>query len=151
MSWHGVDLDGTIAQFPRWEGFDPMRIGPPIPRMVARVKDWLAKGEEVRIFTARACDGDPRVIENIEKWCEEHVGQKLVVTCRKDYDMIDLWDDRAVQVVRNTGIALDRPTAITDIEKTAACHEMNRTEFCDSFGDNCTNCPFGGGDPGEAE
>lgn len=97
--WIGVDLDGTLAQYSEWKG--PDSIGAPIPAMLARVKEWLAAGIEVRIVTARACD--PRQIPYINVWLEKHVGQVLTVTDRKDYDMIVLFDDRAVQVEKNTG------------------------------------------------
>ena len=33
----------------------------------------------------------------------EHIGRRLIVTCVKDYEMIELWDDRAVAVEFNTG------------------------------------------------
>jgi hypothetical protein len=42
----------------------------------------------------------------IGHWCQKHIGQRLEVTCTKDYGMIELWDDRAVQVVANTGITV---------------------------------------------
>jgi hypothetical protein len=74
--------------------------------MVKRVQHWLVSGYEVRILTARVNSKNPRreaVITVIEKWCEENIGQKLVVTAEKDYDMIILWDDRAVRVETNTG------------------------------------------------
>ncbi|HEV7522984.1 MAG TPA: hypothetical protein VGP89_17920 [Candidatus Angelobacter sp.] len=84
--------------------------------MVERVKGWLAEGREVRIFTARVYCPPPgedgflerrsevfRGISLITAWCMEHVGQALVVTCTKDYGMIELWDDRAIRVVANTG------------------------------------------------
>ncbi len=43
----------------------------------------------------------------IDAWCERHFGRKLPVTCTKDYGMVELWDDRAVQVKENTGIRVD--------------------------------------------
>lgn len=108
--WIGVDLDGTLAEHTGWHG--PYVIGKPIEKMVDRVKKWVAAGIEVRILTARATkdlDGkpDPAVIHAIERWCEDHVGKKLQVTNEKTYDMIELWDDRAVQVVPNTGERVD--------------------------------------------
>lgn len=105
--WIGVDLDGTIARYDGWVG--PQHIGAPIPRMVNRVKAWLAQGQEVRIFTARvACDKEELgpVIEAIEAWCVEHIGRTLPITNVKDFRMVELWDDRAVQVVPNTGEAV---------------------------------------------
>ncbi len=118
--WIGVDLDGTLAHDEPGAPFHPTKVGPPIPEMVNRVKEWLAEGREVRIFTARAAhqgrvDASHKdVIEAIEVWCEEHIGQKLEVSNIKDYRMIALWDDRAVQVIRNTGrpvIQLTQPSA----------------------------------------
>ena len=33
----------------------------------------------------------------------KHIGQELEVTCTKDFGMIELWDDRAIRVEKNTG------------------------------------------------
>ncbi len=74
--------------------------------MLERVKAWLAEGLEVRIFTARVSGphAEAREVETaIKAWCREHVGRELSATCTKDYQMVELWDDRAVQVERNTG------------------------------------------------
>src|ERR1700761_8326794 len=103
--WIGVDLDGKLAKYDRWIG--PHHIGEPIPKMVERVKKWLSQSRDVRIFTARASDPDPRVIKTIQSWCLLHIGQELPVTNVKDYEMIELWDDRAVQVIPNTGERAD--------------------------------------------
>lgn len=102
--WIGVDLDGTLAHYDGWWG--PTHIGKPIPAMVERVKQWLAEGRKVKIFTARVSgpDGDAEVIRHvIEDWSKEHIGRKLEVTNAKDYAMVELWDDRAIAVVPNTG------------------------------------------------
>lgn len=110
--WIGVDLDGTLAHYEGWQG--PLHIGPPVPAMVERVKRWLAQGREVRIFTARVSTPDrverAIVTAAIVSWCEEHIGQELLVTCEKDYGMLELWDDRAVQVIPNTGDPVGRST-----------------------------------------
>jgi len=105
--WVGVDLDGTIARYDGWKG--PNIIGEPIPKMVERVKCWLNDGMDIRIMTARARPSNPDrdiAIKAIEKWCTKHIGKKLPITWEKDYQMISLWDDRTVQVIPNTGIAL---------------------------------------------
>lgn len=111
--WIGVDLDGTLALYTGPAGAE--HIGEPIPLMVARVKDWLLSGTEVRIFTARVANpertrmGAKEVVlarNAIEEWCLTHIGVILEVTCCKDFAMIELWDDRCVQVVPNTGKAL---------------------------------------------
>ncbi len=105
--WIAVDLDGTLAHCDEWDGTH--NIGEPIPLMLARVKQWLSEGLEVRIFTARV-GGSPEdvalAMPPIEAWCQKHLGRVLPVTCRKDYSMIELWDDRCVQVVPNTGRTL---------------------------------------------
>lgn len=104
--WIGVDLDGTLAQYGGWKGAD--HIGEPIPAMLERVKGWLSEGVEVRIFTARvSIDEDGSVERAIQDWCEQHIGHRLAVTCRKDYAMVELWDDRAIQVIPNTGERVD--------------------------------------------
>lgn len=46
--WIGVDLDGTLARTTRGDG---VKIGPPIPAMVARVANWLRQGKRVRVLT----------------------------------------------------------------------------------------------------
>lgn len=107
--WIGVDLDGTLAEYAEWQG--PEHIGAPIPLMVERVKQWLREGREVRIVTARVSDPEQEMAARlpIEIWCNQHLGRILPVTCRKDYGMIELWDDRAVAVVPNTGIRIGAP------------------------------------------
>jgi len=102
--WIGVDLDGTLAEYGGWKGEN--HIGNPIPLMVSRVKQWIAEGKEVKIFTARAWQYNPDTEDIIQKWCIKYIGQILPITCFKDYGMIELWDDRAIQVIPNKGIAL---------------------------------------------
>ena len=99
--WIGVDLDGTLAEYHGWVAGG--KIGKPIPKMVARVKRWLKEDREVRIFTARVAQDDGTERRKIMAWCKEHIGQELNVTNRKDHGMIELWDDRAVEVRTNTG------------------------------------------------
>jgi hypothetical protein len=111
--WIGVDLDGTLAEYGDWKG--PVHIGLPVPAMAARVRRWLIEGRDVRIFTARVSDdGSLQGVLNagmsrvaIEDWCVEHLGQKVPITATKDFEMIELWDDRCVQVVPNTGKRAD--------------------------------------------
>lgn len=109
MGWIGVDLDGTLAHYEGWKGADV--IGAPIMPMVRRVQAWLATGQEVRIFTARAWPGTSperaaeaeKAVAEIKSWCIKHIGFDLPVTCVKDFGMLELWDDRAVRVKPNTG------------------------------------------------
>jgi hypothetical protein len=100
--WIGVDLDGTLAYYDHWRGID--HIGEPIPAMAERVRRWLAEGLEIRIVTARVSGNDGiEAARYIQAWGWKHFGVKLRVTNRKDFGMIELWDDRAIQVVTNTG------------------------------------------------
>lgn len=112
QGWIGVDLDGTLAKYDGWKGIE--HIGEPIPLMVDRVKMWRIEGKNVRIMTARVySDGSKdrndevvKSIKSIASWCLEFIGEVLPITCTKDFGMIELWDDRAIQVIPNTGIAL---------------------------------------------
>lgn len=114
--WIGVDLDGTLAKYPGTFGV-PHGIGDPIPLMVDRVRRWIREGTEVRIMTARAAGpfldiygkdiGEEEALKEVRDWCEKHIGVQLPVTCQKDYNMVELWDDRAVQVIPNTGRRVD--------------------------------------------
>lgn len=109
--WIGVDFDGTLAH-DTFDRQDPYELGEPIMPMVYRVIDWLAKGFEVRIFTARMCPmsyttGRYRDVVKMEDalraWCKRHIGTELACTNQKDGAMEVLWDDRAVRVIRGTG------------------------------------------------
>ena len=103
-----MDLDGTLAHYDGWKSVD--HIGEPIPLMVDRVKRWLREGKRVKIFTARV-DGHGEIVGGkkidaytpIEGWCLKHIGHALEITNIKDRGMIELWDDRCVHVVTNTG------------------------------------------------
>ena len=101
--WIGVDLDGTLAEHHEW--VHETHIGKPIPLMLERVKRWISEGRRVKIMTARA--DRPTAVYAIERWCLQHIGIVLEVTNTKDYAMIELWDDRAIQVVPNTGKRVD--------------------------------------------
>ncbi len=98
--WIGVDLDGTLAEFHGWSD----EIGKPINTMMSRVFKWLHEGKTVKIVTARAAN--QKEVEKIHAWLSEQGFPLLEVTDRKDYMMTELWDDRAIQVLTNTGIAV---------------------------------------------
>lgn len=109
QAWIGVDLDGTLAVFTEWKGITS--IGDPLPKMVKRVKDWIAKGIQVKILTARV--SEPSVKENgttvakvseaIQRWTEKHIGIKLPVVSQKDQHMLFFVDDSCVQIKHNDG------------------------------------------------
>jgi len=113
------DLDGVLAEYHGPAGVGV--IGPPIPRMVERVKAWLAAGRDVRIFTARVSYGEAPTCEVpfettrrdaehqralIKAWCREHLGRELPVTNCKGYGAVEIYDDRAIQMIANAGQTL---------------------------------------------
>jgi hypothetical protein len=106
--WIGFDLDGTLAHYDGWRG--PLHIGRPIPAMIERLKQHIAAGDDCRIFTARiegfgkdTLDADGMAVRAIWHWLKEQGLPLLTVTCRKDFNMVKCYDDRAVQVETNTG------------------------------------------------
>ena len=104
MGWIGVDLDGTLAQYGGWLG--PETIGEPIPAMMDRVRNWIRQGKTVKIFTARACV--PEQIPFVLEWLKKHSLEGVEVTNVKDFEMLELYDDRCVTVETNTGRILTR-------------------------------------------
>lgn len=118
--WVGVDLDGTLALYDTWVNSET--IGEPVPAMLALVKGLIKAGREVRIFTARVYPLgriDPSQIvpmypdarsqeamaaaHAIRQWCNKHIGRVLTITCIKDQHCDLIYDDRARQVIKNTG------------------------------------------------
>ena len=75
--------------------------------------------ELVDYFTGRACIVTARVGWNRDQvpmilWYLKACGvtdKELVIQANKDYDMEELWDDRVVQVITNTG---DRADGLRD-------------------------------------
>jgi hypothetical protein len=125
--WIAFDLDGTLAFYDEWRRWDD--IGSPIMPMIYRVRRLLGEGHDVRIMTARIglplwigtaapkysetphrkcyltgeVFSDAMMERAVQHWTETHVGARLPVQCYKDLHMIELWDDRAIQVEPNTG------------------------------------------------
>jgi len=100
MGWIGVDLDGTLAVYDDWKGMD--HIGEPVPAMLERVKQMVADGKNVKIFTARV-SGPEFDIAIVHEWLKANGLPELEVTNVKDFNMIHLYDDRCTQVEMNTG------------------------------------------------
>ncbi len=94
-----VDLDGTLAEYHGWQG--PTHIGAPIPLMFSRVLNWIERGHEVIIFTARAEVEFER--HHVHLWLVKHGIGHLEITNVKSKRIAEFWDDRAVRVERNTG------------------------------------------------
>lgn len=133
--WIGWDLDGTLAVSE--PGVDDLlRIGPPIVANVRRLRRHLEEGYEVRIVTARVSvkDGAEMWAQMmlIRAWLKEHVTDRaLVITAIKGVGMIELWDDRAVAVERNTGRRLSP-------SKTEPDHPGHHPDHvCQFYGGHC--------------
>ena len=98
-TWIGVDLDGTLAYYDERSSIE--EVGTPIPDMLALVKKMINNGIRVKIFTARATD--PEQLPIIRKWLKANNLPELEITNIKDYYMLKFYDDRCVQVEKNTG------------------------------------------------
>lgn len=104
--WFGVDFDRTLTKRTSHDpNFSLAMTGEPNEEVVKEVQKLLTKKIPVRIFTARmhnALSGKnsyEEVVNPIEKWCFQYLGQVLPITCIKDSKMIQLWDDRARTII----------------------------------------------------
>ena len=103
----GVDFDKTLAYYEHNPEYHPEQVGEPIPEMVERVRGWMDQGIEVVIFTARVHPENQINADisrcAIQEWCMRVFGRVLEITCMKDPEMDQIWDDRAITVEENTG------------------------------------------------
>lgn len=100
--WFGIDLDETLAFYSGPAGNTP--IGPAILEIMVIAKRWLREGKDVRLFTARA--GFANEVPKIEAWLLEHELQDMQITNVKSHGMVILLDDKAREIVGNTGIII---------------------------------------------
>lgn len=108
-----VDFDATLAFYEHGE-FKKDELGEPIPEMVEKVKEALARGDKVVIFTARVCPGldYERLLTATEsylmvaEWTKKVFGQLLPITFIKLPEFSEFWDDKAKEVIPNTGAFL---------------------------------------------
>jgi len=130
-SWVGFDFDGTLAESNPGD-FDPAATGAAVPEMLDKLREHLAAGDTVKIFTARAA-GDAEGVGAIQEWLEDHDLPALEITNEKDPGMTKLYDDRAVSVGENTGVmkeaAEDCPCA-----KGADRSSPSNTYICRCYG-----------------
>jgi len=87
-----VDFDFTLKK-------DISFNNPPITKMLELVKYWMSLGIKVKIFTAKTTAQIPQV----KDWLNKYGIGSLEVTNLKIIGMRELWDDRAVTVIPNTG------------------------------------------------
>ena len=106
-----VDFDGTLSHYEHFEG--PDILGPPITEMVEKVKALIAEGVQVTIFTARVNPNSGSYQDALSatlayvaivEWSKEHLGMVLPVTHEKSREWEHIIDDRAIAVIRNTGV-----------------------------------------------
>lgn len=136
--WIGVDLDGTMYTYTEWVGWNVF--GEPIQPMHDRVRAFLNAGIQVRIVTARIAIplGE---MENgwrynrvarwqcrvSKQWYSDHMMRSAIqdrlvqdgfpmleIQPHKESGMMMLFDDRAVQVVSNTGVTLEEKMELLD-------------------------------------
>lgn len=113
---------------------DTEPIGNPIPSRVKQIKDLLAQGTDVRIFSARvANDHEGKVRAQIEQWSEQNLGRKLPVTNAKDDNLAAILDDKA-NVEPNANTPFDIPAIPkgkwlgVDLDKTLALEKPTQGE-----------------------
>lgn len=91
------DLDGTLVRTDGWVE----AIGRPIPEVFNLMKEYREAGYPVRVLTARG--GDPEQVALVKEWLRENGMDDVQVQNFKDYGMLALYDDRAINVGCNTG------------------------------------------------
>jgi hypothetical protein len=106
-----VDFDSTLAHYETF--VSPDNVGAPIPEMVRKVKQAMAEGATVVIFTARVNPGEGNAKDSsdatiaylaIAEWSKKVFGKVLPITHEKSRHFTEIWDDRAKQVIPNTGV-----------------------------------------------
>ena len=127
--WVGFDLDGTLAEHGKYQG--PDHIGTMIQKMKDILIEWLKQGYRVKIMTARMGHAELRDEARtiIQDWLEVNGLPRLEVTCKKDYKMIRLYDDRAVQVIPNTGVTLEEVVKDLMTENAALKDQLSEADF----------------------
>lgn len=121
--WVGFDLDGTLAKYDTWRGWD--YVGEPIPAMVKIVKDLMAKGITCKVLTARASKVSlaknniqfSQLEKVIQDWTEKHIGIRMEVVSEKDYLLVSFYDDKCVQVEMNTGSVIGKDITLDEYNK----------------------------------
>lgn len=102
-----VDWDGVMVEYHGYEG--PAVFGPSIQPMVDNVKSWLAEGHEVIVHTSRVSlehniDSVMKSSGAIRKRLQEMgLPATLKITANKYTRISEFWDDRAVEMEKNTG------------------------------------------------
>ncbi|MGI9143141.1 MAG: hypothetical protein ACR2IJ_08100 [Fluviibacter sp.] len=122
-----VDLDKTLAK--SQEPFSVYTIGEPVPEILQAVRDEIATGRRVIIFTARAASNEPGVMRIIREWLTRHGLGDLKITCQKTPDITEFWDDRAKPVTPNEGFT-----------EKEAMQMVRKTRMVEQYDDHCPHC-----------
>jgi hypothetical protein len=69
--------------------------------MLERLQQLIRDGQRVKIFTARATV--PQNIPYVKEWLQRQGLPDLEVTNVKDFACLYFFDDRAIEVIANTG------------------------------------------------
>lgn len=132
-NWLAIDLDGTLAEYHGWKGID--HIGAPIPAMVEQLISYHNAGWKIAIFTARVSDDDNLIAKKyIQLWLATHGLASYInlITATKYKFFSEFWDDRARQVIENTGrIVVDNKNPLTIEEIDALLAAPGQKEVSD--------------------
>ena len=121
--WIGVDIDGTLFKDEGWKGIN--HFGEIVKKMKERIEKLLSQGKKVKIFTARAWD--KKAIQPIKDVLKLNGLPDLEITNIKDPGMVNLYDDRAVQVRKNTGNLVKSIVSTYYIDFEKACSETHKS------------------------
>lgn len=107
-SYAAFDLDATLAEYLK-EHSGNTPIGQVVAPMYQKILWYLLQGIKCKLFTARA--GFLSEVPKIEAWLQENDKQypglaELEITNVKSHKMLVLYDDRAVQIMPNTGMMI---------------------------------------------
>jgi hypothetical protein len=108
-AWWGFDIDKTA--FVDEGGTRGGVIGEPIQGIIRRIKYFLRTGRNVCIVTARVHPSEPDaaaqrllIQDTLDATLGKEMAIRIPIRCDKDRHMIDLYDDRAKQVIPNRGV-----------------------------------------------
>jgi len=100
-----LDFDKTLAYHKSEWGVT--KVGEPIQPMVEKVKEWLAKGYKITIFTVRMNRSGEELEKQIKMIDDFLINADLPIlpkTAVKQREFSHFIDDRAYNVTPNTGI-----------------------------------------------
>lgn len=102
QGWIGFDFDATLSHCV--DEVEDEKNGRPVDEMVKKLKAHLAKGDEVKILSARAVRPEDR--KKVSAFLKELGVPDLPITDKKDQYMTAFYDDRAQQVLPNLGLTV---------------------------------------------